>query len=381
MWQGADKIRHSDDKLDWRAHSGINVGPDLDFAQIMNAIGQGVLITGEGWRIEYVNPAFARMVGRPLADTIGKTMDDFIIPEDLQLLIQQRSKRLSGETTTYDFRLRRSNGEIVCVHATGVPRRLGDKVIGSISVITDLIERKKAEKVLIASEEKFHKAFISCPNIIGISTSSDGRYIDINKNFEKILGWSRDEVIGRTSKELCIFQDYSKRKEMVGLIKLNGSISDYEVNLRTKSGEIRIGEASAEIVDVGGQECLLVHVKDITERKHAEEELRQSRDELEQRVKERTEELARKNVEMERFIYTVSHDLRSPLIGVSGYLGFIEQDAQMGDLNRLKTDLRIVSDALTKMDELLMDTLELSRIGRVINPPEDVSFRDIVGDL
>jgi signal transduction histidine kinase len=83
---------------------------------------------------------------------------------------------------------------------------------------------------------------------------------------------------------------------------------------------------------------------------------------------------------MERFVYTVSHDLRTPLISVSGFLGLIEQDARKGDLDRLKKDLRIANEAVTKMDRLLLETLELSRIGRVVNLPEDVPFGEIVED-
>ncbi len=138
---------------------------------------------------------------------------------------------------------------------------------------------------------------------------------------------------------------------------------------------------SANIQDKGGKViATIAQGTDITERKRIEEELCQSRNELEQRVKERTEELARKNAEMERFIYTVSHDLRTPLISVSGFLGFVEQDAQKGDLDRLKNDLRIANEAVTKMDRLLLETLELSRIGRVANLPEDVPFGEIVED-
>jgi len=110
----------------------------------------------------------------------------------------------------------------------------------------------------------------------------------------------------------------------------------------------------------------------------AGEELLRSRDELELRVKERTTDLSRKNAEMERFIYTVSHDLRTPLSSMSGFLGFLKQDAEKGDMKRVNEDLRIVSDAVTKMDKLLLDTLELSRIGRIVNPPENVPFGEIV---
>jgi PAS domain S-box-containing protein len=119
-------------------------------------------------------------------------------------------------------------------------------------------------------------------------------------------------------------------------------------------------------------------VRDITERKLIENELRESHNKLEQRVKERTEELETKNTEMERFIYTISHDLRTPLVGISGFLGFLKQDAEKGDLKQLETDLSIISNAISKMDQLLGETLELSRIGRVTNQPEDVLFGEIV---
>ena len=127
MRQEPDKIKPSNDEPDQEAHSLMNAGSELDFAHILNTVGQGVLVTGEGWRFEYVNPAFARLVGKPIEDLIGMSMDEFVILEDLPTLAQMRSKRLAGETNTYDLRLKRSDGEIVYVHATGAPRRLGIK--------------------------------------------------------------------------------------------------------------------------------------------------------------------------------------------------------------------------------------------------------------
>lgn len=150
------------------------------------------------------------------------------------------------------------------------------------------------------------------------------------------------------------------------------------------------GDASMRIPVIGKDELssLSCNINDmldkidqsIAERKRAEESLRKAHDELEMRVKDRTDELARKNTEMERFIYTVSHDLRTPLISVSGLLGFIKLDAEKGDLNQMRADLQMANGAVTKMHQLLMETLELSRIGRVVNPPEDVPFEEIVDD-
>src|SRR5258706_16106364 len=89
-------------------------------------------------------------------------------------------------------------------------------------------------------------------------------------------------------------------------------------------------------------------------------------------------ELETQNAELERFTYTVSHDLRSPLVTIRGFLGYLRQDAESGDLIRFQKDLARVANAVDKMQALLNDLLELSRIWRIINPPEKIPFGEIV---
>ena len=90
------------------------------------------------------------------------------------------------------------------------------------------------------------------------------------------------------------------------------------------------------------------------------------------------DELEFKNAELERFTYTVSHDLRSPLVTIKGFLGYMEKSASQGNMEGFRKDMQRVSSAADRMDNLLRDVLELSRIGRLINTPQEMPLEDLI---
>jgi PAS domain S-box-containing protein len=92
-------------------------------------------------------------------------------------------------------------------------------------------------------------------------------------------------------------------------------------------------------------------------------------------------ELERKNAELERFTYTASHDLKSPLITIKGFLGFLREDAARGNLQRLETDIQRIGNAADKMQRLLNDLLELSRIGRSLNKAEFINLNILISEV
>jgi signal transduction histidine kinase len=92
-------------------------------------------------------------------------------------------------------------------------------------------------------------------------------------------------------------------------------------------------------------------------------------------------ELEAKNAELERFTYTASHDLKSPLITIKGFLGFLREDAERGNLKRLESDIQRIGDAADKMQRLLNDLLELSRIGRSVNQSEKIDLNGMISEV
>ena len=131
--------------------------------------------------------------------------------------------------------------------------------------------RRKTEIELAKSEQKFSKAFRSSPLAITIVSANDDRYIDVNEAFEIQTGWKRDEVIGRSPRELNLWVDPEQQVGFLNQLFDHGNVKDLEVRYCRKDGQIRTALGSAELIDIHGEQCALSVIADITERKKAEE--------------------------------------------------------------------------------------------------------------
>ena len=145
------------------------------------------------------------------------------------------------------------------------------ETIGISALLRQRARRRKAEGELIRSEEKFSKAFRRSPFAITIVRLSDDRHVEVNETFETQTGWKREQVIGRSPRDLDLWVDPGQRAAFINQLSANGSVKDLEVRRRRKDGEIRTTLCSAELIDVHGEPCALTVIVDITERKQAEE--------------------------------------------------------------------------------------------------------------
>jgi PAS domain S-box-containing protein len=168
----------------------------------------------------------------------------------------------------------KKNGEVIDVLLSATAERDAQgNIVRSRSVFIDVTEQKSAEKELRESEEKFSKAFQNSPDAITITKAVDGTLIDVNDAFVRISGYSREEVLGRTSVELDLWSNPEDRDRYVAALRDTGRVQGFEAPYRTQSDETRICLVSGEFIEMHGEQCILGVIHDITERKRAEEEL------------------------------------------------------------------------------------------------------------
>jgi len=152
----------------------------------------------------------------------------------------------------------------------------------SLGTVEDITERVLAEQALRQSEDRLRKIFDASSMVISVSRLADGRYLDVNPAFLRTGGWTREEVIGRTSFDLGVWTDSRNRDRLVERIRRDGTVRDMELVFRMKSGEVRYLLCGIEPIRIEGVDCLLLVGQDITERKKAEAQMQKLSRALEQ---------------------------------------------------------------------------------------------------
>jgi PAS domain S-box-containing protein len=143
-------------------------------------------------------------------------------------------------------------------------------------------EKRRSEQALRASEDKFSKTFHLLPDAMSIHDASTGVFLEVNQGFSKILGYRMDEVIGSRALELAIWVNQEDQKNILAGLREHGEVLDVETIFRRKNGSTIYGSISARRIEFDGTPAILSIMRDVTERKLAEEELKHAHDELEE---------------------------------------------------------------------------------------------------
>ena len=222
-----------------------------------------------------------------------------------------------------------------------------------------IAERKKAEEALREEKEKFSLAFQAVPSALVIASLTDGRYLEVNEAFERVMGYRRDEVLGRNSLDFNIWNP-ENRVRVLRMLARGERVRNLEIGFRSKAGAELMALYSAEVIEIGGERCLLSLANDITDRKRAEDQI----EKLNADLTTRAAELENANREMEAFSYSVSHDLRTPLTVISGYCQVIRELCAAQLSEQCLGFIQEIQDGSGRMNELIDTLLRLCGLAR-----------------
>ncbi len=242
---------------------------------VLNSAPDAMIVVDKDGAITMANPQTVNLFGYNVAELLGRSVD-ILIPERFRrnhplhradyLANPGHMRRMAGAVELHA--LRQDGGEFpVEINLSPVE---GDAEGAVMCAIRDITARKQAERELRVSEKKFKRIFEASLDAIAINSLADTKYLDFNDGYLKLIGYTREEVLGRTPKELNIWANHAERARASKELRTRGFIHNFEGEFLTKDGTRRSGLFSGVVVDLSEQPCVISFVRDITERKQAE---------------------------------------------------------------------------------------------------------------
>lgn len=225
----------------------------------------------------YISPGYEKIWGRA-RESLYASPSSFIEgihPDDLeQYLSVIENFHAQGKTYKCEYRIRSGGKTELWIQERGFP--IIDEQ-GNVNLMTgictDITERKLAEAALLESEARFRTSFHTSPDSININRLEDGLYVDINEGFTGITGFTREEVVGRTSTEVDIWVDPFDRQKLVEGLEKTGRVNNLEAEFRMKDGRVITGLMSARVIELDGKPHILSITRNISDLKAVESAL------------------------------------------------------------------------------------------------------------
>ena len=346
-----------------------------NYRRIVETANEGIMIADGSGIISFVNKKMASMLGYAADELIGKPGVSLICPEDKTPSLARIDNRKAGKAESYEIRFVRKNGEIVWMYASGAPVHNSEcQHIGNLGMYADITERKLAEEkrqsmlrrfYLILSNMHLGILLVTDDNRVEFANQAFCDLFGLNESPADLLNLSGNEMIERI--RLSYLYPDAAVARIRELVSLGQPVRGEDVGM---SGErtflrdyipIRLGEKQS------GR--LWTHI-DITERKRMEEALRRN-----------AEQLASANKELETFSYSISHDLRAPLMAIAGFGRLLQEDYSDKLDDKGQNFLRQIMRGTNKMSDLIDDMLSLAKISRQEMIPREIDLSGMAASV
>lgn len=245
---------------------------EQNFRQLVNGIEDMVFIISKQGTIIQVNKSVFNRLGYNDEQIVLQNFSGFFSSISRTEVNRLVSEAFLGNRLVLLSELVRNDGEIIPIETRFFKGRWSRKEV-VFAICQDISQRIQTERIVKLSEEKFRKVFETNAVMVTISTFNEGRYIDVNDTFLSTIGYSREQVIGKTSLELNVFDEINERSKIVEQISSKGKVIDIQTIIRSRYDKKIICNFSAEQIFIQGIPCILAILTDITDRKKAEEKI------------------------------------------------------------------------------------------------------------
>lgn len=224
--------------------------------------------------LRFASSETCRIVGSPRKDIIGHHINKFFDDKLVNKWLTLMNEKSESVPMYLEFTSSRKKDKVFHVIAT--PRLFFDynrKVMGCMFIFSDITELKLNEERLRISDEKYSKAFQASPAPSSITTLAEGRYIDVNESYCAFVGYSKEELIGRTSTDINFFKFKDDRRKFVAELESKGKLRDYETHVNSRVKGLRTFSLSADLIELQGERCIIWVGYDVTDEIRLEKEV------------------------------------------------------------------------------------------------------------
>jgi len=336
----------------WRAEQALNDRAGFQRV-LLDTVSVPIFVQDVMGHYVDANSAFERWMGIDRQALFGRTVFDLAPPDiaeadeavDRALLADQKPQ-------SYETQLRCADGTLRdVVFSKAVYCRTGGKPAGIVGAVMDISERKRAEQALRERQQLFEQIFVSSCAVKLLIDPVDGRIVDANPAAASFYGYPLDRLRSMRIEDINAAATTVVHQELRHASRAERRL--FQFRHRLASGELRDVEVYVSNIVVHGRTMLMSLIHDITERCRAADALGR-----------KTRELERSNAELEAFAYVASHDLRQPLRVITSYLTLLERSLGASLDEEARECIDFARDGAQRMDRLIVDLLEYSRVGR-----------------